>query len=203
MSSVAQIDKFTLQGQLCWSQESQGTTIESRSWNGMMELGNVPWRSHICRICGLGTSNLESWNNFKKHQMWSKNRTTQSLSWWRILCGSQGKNDRLWKCRFLVCPQLGRRESWVISKVQAGKNIYFEYRSPLFYCFSPMLDIVQFVSNLSKYTQTWSGIAPKSLQYSIFWQNEPQKQSQLCFNTYTCISPPPGIFRQFKMKKWI
>ena len=201
MSSVAQIDKFTLQDQLCWSQESQGTTIESRSWNGMMELGKVPWRSHICRICGLGTSNLESWNNFKKHQMWSKNRTTQSLSWWRILCGSQGKNDRLWKCRFLVCPQLLRVE-W-FPRCKLVRTFILSTEAHFSIVFPPcwiLFNLCPILANIHKHD-------PELLQshFSIaFFDKMNHKNNHSCVLIHIPVYPPPqGSLDNSKWKKWI
>ena len=58
LSGVALIDKVVPRYQCCWSRENQcksGLIL----WNSMMELADMPWRSTICRICRLWTSNLK------------------------------------------------------------------------------------------------------------------------------------------------
>ena len=60
LGGVALINKFVPRDQFCWRQKNQWTKIGSWLWTGMMELVNIPWRSPICRIYRLGTSNLEN-----------------------------------------------------------------------------------------------------------------------------------------------
>ena len=62
LRGVALTDRFysarLIWGGYQWSGENQWTNFRSRLWNGIMELRDMPYRSTICRISRLWTSDL-------------------------------------------------------------------------------------------------------------------------------------------------
>ena len=73
-----------MQDKFCWSRENQWTKIGLSLWNCKMGLVNMPWISPICRICRLGTSNLEKiWvSPHRSMYVWPNAKDAQILGWW-------------------------------------------------------------------------------------------------------------------------